>query len=111
MYHIILLFVCTMLICMVHYVCTYIYLCSEKTLHLHFHLNERKQMLSSCLMKMNAMVCCDDCHKIIHDSNILTMPTGTTICPSVGVVVNGVFTAMKNLIDFECFCNQCHELQ
>ena len=111
MYHIVLLFGCTMLICVVHYVWTYIFLSCTKTLHFNLDLNKRKEMLSDCLMKMNAMVCCDDCDKIVYGSNILTMPTGTKVCPSVGVIVNGVFTAMDNFIEFECFCNQCRELQ
>ena len=111
MNHIILLFGCTVVICVVHYVCTYIYLSFTKTLHLHLDLNKRREMLSDCLMKMNAMVCCDACDKLLHDSDILTMPTGTKVCPSVGVIVNGMFTAMNTLIDFECFCNQCRELQ
>ena len=62
-------------------------------------------------MKMKAMVCCDDCQKILHDSNVLTMATRTKVCPAVGVIVNGVFTAMTDLVSFECFCNQCRELQ
>lgn len=109
--HITLLFGCTVIICMIHYTYTYINLSFTKTLHFHLNVNKRKEMISECLMKMNAMVCCDDCDKILHKSNVLTMPTGTKICPSVGVIVNGAFTAVTNLVGFECFCNQCRELQ
>jgi hypothetical protein len=34
-----------MLICVVHYVCTHIYLSFTKTLHMHLDLNKRKEML------------------------------------------------------------------
>ena len=111
MYHIILLFACTVVICIIHYICTYVHLSVTKTLHFHLNVDKRKEILSECLMKMNAMVCCDECDKILHKSNVLTMPTGTKVCPSVGVIVNGVFTAMSSLVSFECFCNQCRELQ
>lgn len=99
------------MICMIHYISTYLQLSFTKTLHFHLNVKKRKEILSECLMKMNASVCCDECEKIIHNSEVLTIATGTKVCPSVGVIVNGVFTAMTNLVNFECFCNQCHEMK
>lgn len=103
------LFLCSLVLCISHYIAT-MFLSSKRTLHSYFDVKTRQRSIVECLMRRNATVCCDNCSDIIgKEHKLLEMPTQTRVCPSPGVIISGSHIPLAKMIDFDCFCNQCHE--